>query len=54
MTIQLNQQTKILVLLVFEGGVGIEKNLNVGGDMQVTGISTFIGGIKVPSAIDSW
>jgi len=36
---------------VFEGGVGIEKNLNVGGDMQVTGISTFIGGIKVPSAI---
>ena len=36
---------------VFEGGVGIEKNLNVGGDMQVTGISTFIGGIKIPSAI---
>ena len=36
---------------VFEGGVGIEKNLNVGGDMQVTGISTFVGGIKVPSAI---
>ena len=34
--------------VVFEGGVGIEKNLNVGGDMQVTGISTFIGGIKVP------
>ena len=33
---------------VFEGGVGIEKNLNVGGDMQVTGISTFIGGIVVP------
>ena len=37
--------------VVFEGGVGIEKNLNVGGDMQVTGISTFVGGIKVPSAI---
>ena len=34
---------------VFEGGVGIEKNLNVGGDFQVTGISTFIGGIKVPN-----
>jgi hypothetical protein len=34
--------------VIFEGGVGIEKNLNVGGDMQVTGISTFIGGIKVP------
>ena len=33
---------------VFEGGVGIEKNLNVGGDFQVTGISTFIGGIVVP------
>ena len=35
--------------VVFEGGVGIEKNLNVGGDFQVTGISTFIGGIKVPN-----
>ena len=34
--------------VVFEGGVGIEKNLNVGGDMQITGISTFIGGIKGP------
>ena len=34
--------------VVFEGGVGIEKNLNVGGDMQITGILTFIGGIKVP------
>ena len=34
--------------VIFEGGVGIEKNLNVGGDLQVTGISTFIGGIKVP------
>ena len=34
--------------VIFEGGVGIEKNLNVGGDMQITGISTFIGGIKVP------
>ena len=35
--------------LFTEGGVGIEKNLNVGGDFQVTGISTFIGGIKVPN-----
>ena len=34
--------------VIFVGGVGIEKNLNVGGDMQITGISTFIGGIKVP------
>ena len=34
--------------VIFEGGVGIEKNLNVGGDLQVTGISTFVGGIKVP------
>jgi len=40
--------TKDIGSVVFEGGVGIEKNLNVGGDMQVTGISTFIGGIKVP------
>ena len=33
---------------VFEGGVGIEKNLNVGGDLQVTGVGTFIGGVILP------
>jgi len=34
--------------VIFEGGVGIEKNLNVGGDLKVTGISTFVGGIILP------
>ena len=34
--------------VIFEGGVGIEKNLNVGGDLQVTGISSFLGGVKIP------
>ena len=48
MIIQLNLLSKDIGSVIFEGGVGIEKNLNVGGDMQVTGISTFIGGIKVP------
>lgn len=31
--------------LVVEGGVGIEKNLSVGGNLNVTGVSTFIDGI---------
>ena len=30
---------------VFEGGVGIEKNLNVGGNLVVTGIATFQKGV---------
>ncbi len=30
---------------VFEGGVGIEKNLNVGGNLTVTGIATFRKGV---------
>ena len=34
--------------VIFEGGVGIEKNLNVGGDLKVIGISTFVGGIILP------
>ena len=34
--------------LVTEGGVGIEKNLNVGGDLNVTGVGTFVGGIILP------
>ena len=29
--------------LITEGGVGIEKNLNVGGGLHVTGPSTFVG-----------
>lgn len=31
--------------LIIEGGVGIEKNLNVGGDVKVTGVSTFVGSV---------
>lgn len=31
--------------LIVEGGVGIEKNLNVGGDLKVTGVSTFVGSV---------
>jgi len=31
--------------LIIEGGVGIEKNLNVGGDLKVTGVSTFVGSV---------
>ena len=34
--------------LVIEGGVGIEKNLNVGGTLNITGVSTFSNRI-VPS-----
>lgn len=33
--------------LVVEGGVGIEKNLNVGGNVNVTGISTFTSSVTI-------
>jgi hypothetical protein len=33
--------------LVVEGGVGIEKNLNVGGNINVTGISTFTSSVTI-------
>ena len=33
--------------LVTEGGVGIEKNLNVGGNLNVAGVGTFVGGIII-------
>lgn len=29
--------------VVIEGGVGIEKSVNIGGNLQVSGISTFVG-----------
>jgi len=29
--------------VVFEGGIGIEKSVNIGGNLQVAGISTFVG-----------
>jgi hypothetical protein len=33
--------------LVVEGGVGIEKNLNVGGNATVAGVSTFTGSVTI-------
>ena len=36
--------------LIVEGGVGIEKNLNVGGNLNVTGIVTFNDHIKLPDS----
>ena len=34
--------------LIVEGGVGIEKNLNVGGNLNITGIVTFSNHIRLP------
>ena len=34
--------------LVTEGGLGVEKNVNIGGDLNVAGVGTFIGGIILP------
>ena len=34
--------------LIVEGGVGIEKNLNVGGNLAITGIVTFSDHIRLP------
>ena len=36
--------------LIVEGGVGIERNLNVGGNLNVTGIVTFNDHIKLPDS----
>ena len=36
--------------LIVEGGVGIEKNLNVGGNINVIGIVTFTDHIKLPDS----
>ena len=36
--------------LIVEGGVGIEKNLNVGGSINVTGIVTFNDHLKLPDS----
>jgi len=33
--------------LVVEGGVGIEKNLNVGGNATIAGVSTFTGSVTI-------
>ena len=37
---------------VIEGGMGIEKNANIGGDLTVAGISTFTGNIDVNGIIE--
>ena len=34
--------------IVTEGGLGVEKNVNIGGDLNVAGVGTFIGGIILP------
>ena len=39
--------TKDTGAVIVEGGVGIEKNLNVGGMSVYTGIATFLGDVKV-------
>jgi hypothetical protein len=31
--------------LVLEGGLGVEKSVNVGGNLKVTGVSTFVGNV---------
>ena len=38
--------------LFTEGGVGIEKNLNVGGNVNVTGISTFNGKVSIIGGVE--
>lgn len=32
--------------VIVEGGVGIEKSVNIGGNLQVTGVSTFVGEVR--------
>ena len=34
--------------IVTEGGLGVEKNVNIGGNLNVTGVGTFVGGIILP------
>ena len=38
--------------LVIEGGVGIEKNLNVGGGMVITGVTTFSNNLAITGDLD--
>ena len=44
--------TKDTGALVIEGGVGIEKNLNVGGSMVITGITTYSNNLLVEGDLD--
>ena len=38
-----DSSTKDTGALTVEGGVGIEKSVNIGGNLGVTGVSTFTG-----------
>jgi len=38
--------------LIVSGGVGIGKNLNVGGDLRIAGISTFASNLDINAAVD--
>ena len=38
--------------LFTEGGLGVEKNVNIGGNLNVTGISTFDGKIEVTGGVE--
>ena len=38
--------------LFTEGGLGVEKNVNIGGNLNVTGISTFGGKIEVTGGVE--
>lgn len=39
--------------LVVDGGLGVEKNTNIGGQIQVAGLGTFVSGLRVTSTTDS-
>lgn len=50
-----NQQNSFLPAngaLIVSGGVGIGKNLNVGGDIKISGIATFVSNLDIDSSVD--
>lgn len=53
MTFGLDSTDKDTGSLVLEGGVGIEKSLNVGSNFSVLGFSTFSSTVKITSSTDS-
>jgi hypothetical protein len=53
MTSSLDSSDKDTGALVLEGGVGIEKSLNVGSNFSVLGLSTFSSNVVVSSTEDS-
>lgn len=38
--------------LIVEGGIGVEENVNVGGTLAVTGVSTLTGSLKANSSLN--